>query len=158
MLNLGPMAGKPIKLPPNLPQNRGPNGRDRAASQLHARQPRVISFSVNLGTSMNLVGLDSLTSETAPGTKLNRFRCGSHGHASKAAKTAFKSVTIKHWAQNPKGPKAHQQRLARTAVSSTPTNAQPTKPAAKAKSFLLLMIEILHDFKDPKLWESWYIP
>ena len=25
-------------------------------------------------------------------------------------------------------------------------------------SLLLLMIEILHDFKDPKLWDLWYIP
>ena len=23
---------------------------------------------------------------------------------------------------------------------------------------LLLMIKILHDLKDPKLWELWYIP
>ena len=23
---------------------------------------------------------------------------------------------------------------------------------------VLLMIQILHDLKDPKLWEAWYIP
>ena len=28
----------------------------------------------------------------------------------------------------------------------------------RAKDFILLMDKILHDPKDPKLWELWYVP
>ena len=35
---------------------------------------------------------------------------------------------------------------------------QTSMPASKPKSPIRLMDKILHDPKDPKLWELWYIP